>query len=121
MTGFALPGLATRAITISRYSAGSYVNGRWQGDGSPTTVDRVASVQPGNGKDLEQLPEGDRTKEVIKVYVDYELRSADQGNGIEPDQILDRGETYEVKRVHSYTANGVYMYTRALAVKVYND
>lgn len=64
-----------------------------------------ANVQPFNYRDLMVLPESDRTKEWIKVYVATSdvFRTDRQGSdGYSADEIVWQGDRFKVMRIQSY-------------------
>ena len=83
-------------ITVSRAGQGGYVNGRFV---PATSVDDLAeaNIQPVNGLELQQLPEGDRQRGVHKIYTAYALENSD---------IVTRadGSRHEVQAVEDWTA-----------------
>ena len=79
-------------LTVKRKTAGSYVNSRWQ-EGTETTIKIKANVQPNlSGRDVRTLPEGDRSKKTIKLYTTSDLVMAEQGELLEGDKVLWKGE-----------------------------
>ena len=88
--------LDIEAITITRTAAGSYVAGHYVA-GSPQQFDARGNIQPLSGIELQQLPEGDRQKEVKKIYTAFALQNGD---------VVTRsdGIRYEVQAVEDWTA-----------------
>jgi len=88
--------LDIEAITITRTAAGSYVAGHYVA-GSPQNFDAQGNIQPLTGIELQQLPEGDRQKEVKKIYTAFALQNGD---------VVTRsdGIRYEVQAVEDWTA-----------------
>lgn len=94
----------TLPITVYRKDKDTVVKGR------PTAALETsfiveANVQPFNYRDLMVLPESDRTKEWIKVYVATSdvFRTARQGSdGYEADEILWQGDRFKVMRIQPY-------------------
>jgi hypothetical protein len=78
----------------SRDAFGEFVPGA-------VTVDStvLASVQPLNGKEAANLPEGERSKDWRKMYTRTELTPVDQATGTAGDRVIFEGVTYEVRRV----------------------
>lgn len=68
--------LTGQAIVITRKAAGSYVLGRWV-EGVETAYSVEANVQPLNGHELLQLPEGDRLRENKKIYTAFPVQNND--------------------------------------------
>ena len=76
---------------------GGYVDGTWH-NASPTEIEIEMSVQPINGHELVQLPEGDRSREWVKGYTAVEMQIADEVNGVRGDWILWNNKNYEVQK-----------------------
>lgn len=88
--------LANATITITHRTETPRVLGRTQPP-TTTTVSALASVQPTSGKDLQRLPEGRNTQDLISVWTLAELFLGDVGAGILPDLIAYAGSSYEVE------------------------
>lgn len=97
--------------TVKR-AGGAFVSGRWQA-GAAEEIGIDASVQPATAKELERLPEGQRTRETLAVYTTTELRIAAPGQAA--DRLEHDGVTYEVQSVEPWGVGG---YFKALAAKV---
>ena len=102
--------LHNEAITIKRYSTGSYEKGHFV-EGTEISITGYANIQPLNGNELLQLPEGDRQKESIKVYsLDTVLRNK--------DILVDSNSNeYELQQVKNYSQEVIPHY-KALGVKI---
>lgn len=75
--------------------------------GRPSTslaaaVEFEASVQPLNGIEIQQLPEGERSRDSRKLYTTTALRTASAGSGAAADRIVIDGANYEVHTVQPY-------------------
>lgn len=91
--------LGAETITRRRFAVGSRgADGRWV-DGATTDVSIAASVQPLEGKDRAILPEGDRSKDGIKLYTTSDLVPADQHAGTSGDRVVVNGVVFEVRNV----------------------
>lgn len=82
--------------TVLTETAGSYVNGVWTpGTRSSSTI--LASVQPIDiPKDMQALPEGRHESDFVKAYTDTRLKVAADGEGVQPDIIVQEGYGYEI-------------------------
>lgn len=109
----AVASLAFDAITIER-RVGSYVNGVWTPSVSPTSLPIRASIQPINGRDIERLPEGRRSKAAIAIYTTTPLLLDDVATSQMADVITWRGKRWQVDHVESWDTFG---YVRALATQ----
>jgi hypothetical protein len=78
---------------VIRTAAGARVNGRVVA-GPATTFPIVAGIEPITGRELQDLPEGQRGDEVIQIFTATPLLT--RRPGFEPDQIVYRPPGYEV-------------------------
>jgi hypothetical protein len=90
-----------KTLTGTRTLEGSYVNGRWV-EGGVESLSFKANVQPMTYEELQRLPEGLRDKDVIIVMTKFELRTVNQINNTNPDNILWQGRTYQVQKVSAF-------------------
>lgn len=103
------------ALVITRRGAGVYTNGLFVA-AEPSTLNIQAAVQPATSKDLLSLEEGQRTKETKAIYSKTELRTADEGTGVQADIVTKDSEYYEVQFVRPwFEVAGFY---KALAVRI---
>jgi hypothetical protein len=105
--------MITDSYVVTRQTPSVYVDGRLQ-DATDTLLTITASVQPAQGRDLQRLPEGSRTMEVLSIYTSSELLT--QGASQAPDLIAVNGYAYEVQTVEQWVGAGNYY--KALALKV---
>lgn len=106
-------------VTVYRKGKDTVVKGR-PVPAVETSFIVEANVQPFNYRDLMVLPESDRTKEWIKVYVATSeiLRTARQGSdGYDADEVLWNGERFKVMRLQSYKM-GVLDHVKAVCARV---
>jgi len=104
------------AITLRRSRAGTYdAHGRWQ-EQRKDELTITASVQPATAKDLEDVEEGRRTRENIKLFTQTELRTADVDGRWQPDVVEFEDVDYEVHSVTNWGDVGGYY--KAIASKV---
>lgn len=108
----------TKTIPIQVFREGkpTVVKGR-PVPGPETEFTIQANVQPFNFKDLQLLPESDRTKEWIKLYMATPdlIRTAREGSdGYQADEVVYAGERYKVMRIRSYRM-GILDQTHAIA------
>ncbi len=106
--------------TVTRYQE----QGTTDGIADPVVVDStfpiVASIQPATGKDLQRLPEGLRTSEVLAVWTKTFLRVLGtvqvSGNRQPPDTLVYESETYQIETCDRWVQAGNYF--KVLARKV---
>ena len=109
--------LSNATITITRRTESPRLLGRTQ---PPTTatVSAKASVQPTSGRDLQRLPEGKNTQDLISIWTLEPLQLGDIGQGILPDLITYAGSTYEVEHLEPWTNHLGVTYYFGIARKV---
>ena len=64
--------LGARTLWVQR-KPGVYVDGVWTGSGGEERFSIRGSLQPISGRELQLLPEGERTREQFKLYTKAEL------------------------------------------------
>ncbi len=118
--------LADLSSTVLALSSGDYVVTRAAGPKtytqgkavapttSPSTLTVTASVQPLTGRELQRLPEGMRTKELMKMYLVEELLVSAPGQ--EPDTVSIDGVDFQVEAVERWGPLG--NYHKAIVSKV---
>lgn len=99
-------------ITLKRTPKGTFVNGRHQ-PGVTTASPLRAVVAPVTGRELEQLPEGLSTKEVVQVFTVERLYPA--SDVYDSDVLEVEGDDYEVQTVEPWHTLGGFF--RSLATK----
>jgi hypothetical protein len=103
---------------VRRNGAGSYVAGDWVPSSNVSTTTYAANVQQASGRDIQKLPEGERTREAIVVYLPRDagpFQVSERTAGLDRDRLVWRGVTFELARVEDWSSYG---YWRALAVRV---
>lgn len=111
MDAIALAGAGTYAVRTG--AAVVYVNGIATRGAEPGIVQVLACVVPITGKDLQRLPEGERTTERRAVFTDYPLRTS--GPARWGDVVVIGGEDWQVESLEDWTALGGFV--RAVVVK----
>lgn len=107
------------AITVRRRPAGAYDTTPGAGKfvrGAETSTATSAVVQPSTPKEVEKLPENERTKEAITLYTIDALVASDVSAQRSADLIDWQGRTYEVQRVEDWTSQA--KYALAIATRV---
>ena len=89
------------SVTVRRYEPGAYVEAKWV-DGAFAEFETIMSIQPLNGKDLLNLPEAQRAKNLMKGYASVELKTVDEAAGRRADQVLYQGQWFAVQRVETW-------------------
>ncbi len=105
----------TGEILVSRQT-GVYVDGSWTPADPPADpIPMAAGVQQLRGRDVDQLPEGYRTQEAIRLYTLEELSVGSRDLGQQPDSVILRGGVrYQVLSAHNWADYG---YWESLATK----
>ena len=89
-------------VTVTRYAdGGTWVEGVFV-PGSTSTIETVMSIQPLNGRELLNLTEAQRTRQMMKGYASIELFTAGQVEGKKSDLVTYQGKTYEVQAVQAW-------------------
>jgi len=102
--------------TLTRIGAGEYVDGVFiPGASVPFTI--LASVQPVSAQDIMTPPEGKRLSDYVKVYTSTQLQILNEVAGLEPDQLIWRGHTYECTAGDAWQ-NGVISHYRYIFSKL---
>lgn len=104
-------------ITIKRSVGGSWVKGVYKP--RPTTSTTIsANIQPVlKSTDTLLLPEGDRSREMVKVYTTFELLQRKEGDSpVQGDTFVFDGKTWEVMRVIGYKM-GVLSHFKSICVR----
>lgn len=96
----------TGTYVVTRAAEGSRTKGRFVA-GSTSTLNVDAVVQPMSGMEMQELPEGMRTDETIRIYSATELYT-DAGGTRDPDLFAYNGNSYEVKIVNRWSEAGGY-------------
>lgn len=99
--------------TVKPGAAATYVNGIATRGAEPAPVQVPACVVPITGKDLQRLPEGERTMERRAVFTGYPLRTS--GPGRWADVVVIEGEDWQVENPEDWSALGGFV--RAVVVK----
>ena len=97
-----LGNLKTETVQVEFSSGeGSWNKGEFQ---PPTklTRDVVASVQPMNASDIFKLPEGERTKEWLKMYTEDRIFESQEDRNQQADVVIRDGKRFKVKGVANY-------------------
>jgi hypothetical protein len=106
------------AKKLLRESTGAYASGRWVAGARSVTV-TLASVQPVvMGQDLKALPEGRHVSDFVKFYTGDKLQLTADGEGIQPDIIVNAGYGYEIVSEFQ-NQNAVIPHYKYIAVKVF--
>lgn len=108
---FAVPFDIIRQPPVERV-AGRVIDG-----GAPETLKGRGSFQPATAKDLQRLPEGQRTNAVVALFTDCELLTGDAPS-TRPDKVIPRGKvysgvTFEIQSFEPWPSHNKY-----LAIKV---
>lgn len=108
------------SIKVFRKTGGAYGdNGRWIEGNEQTLIHKRTSVQPMDSKELQMLPEGERSDGAVNVFDIEELKSAIEGTSQEADEIEWQGRRYKIIKVDSWIVGRLNHY-HAQAVLVRN-
>jgi hypothetical protein len=97
-------GFSSGTYTVTRRAAETDDTHGRRVAGATSTLSIVASIQPMSGRDLQGLPEGQRSDENVTIYTTTFLTTRSPTNA--PDLVTFGGEPYEVFRVETWVAFG---------------
>lgn len=106
--------LRSGSYSVTRTTARTYTLGKLN-SASTSSLTIVASIQPTSGRELQDMPEGMRTDELVTIYTSTALQT--KTSTAEPDKVAIGSDSYEVVRVQPWIAFGETHY-RAFARKV---
>lgn len=96
----------TETIELITRTGDAYVGGRYVAGTETTSASIRASVQPCSDREIERLPEGERAKERLKVYLDHSVVVQLLQNNVDPTQdssvVVYRGVRYSVVASKEY-------------------
>ena len=104
--------------SVLREAVGAYVSGAWvPGARSVATVS--LSGQPVTmGQDMQSLPEGRHKSDYRKFYSASALVTTQDGEGAQPDIVVDQGYGYELVTADAHQSN-VVSHFKYIGVKVF--
>lgn len=102
-----------KPTTVERTSPGDYVGGIYQ-PGSPSTFKALISTQQPSPKQLEVLPEGERSKDVKLFISNKPLRTADDKDQLPADVVISKGKRYKLIQAGDWNDYG---HTTAMGVR----
>lgn len=105
---------------ITRFEPGDHINGIWV-NGAETQTEMIASIQPLSPYEVMKLPEGSRSKEMIKIYTTFALRATIESLKVKGDRVSYRGRLYEVRKISEWEFITDIPHFKALAVLVEVD
>lgn len=104
--------------TVLREAAGSYVSGVWV-PGARSVVTVQLSGQPVvSAQDMQSLPEGRHKSDLRKFYSSQPLLTTADGEGVQPDIVVDQGYGYELLASDAYQSN-VISHFKYVGIKVF--
>ncbi|MEA3330609.1 MAG: hypothetical protein U9Q29_02825 [Campylobacterota bacterium] len=103
-------------VVLKRQSPGDYdENGNWM-DGAITRTNILGVVQSLNSDELLILPQGDKTKETVKIHTKTVLKSANEFTKTKADNIEYQGSVWNVSAVNN--RNTIGNYYKAILVRL---
>ena len=92
-------------LTVERPGAGRYVDGIYTA-GDTTTFRSMCSVQQPSADEIQNLPEGERNKNIRKFISKRPLRTTGDREGIEADVVLYKGSRYKIIQIEDWDVFG---------------
>jgi len=106
-------------VSVKRFGAGYSANGV-SVKGQQTTFQIYAVIEPLRPKEMMILPEGERTRERVRVYTETKLQTADEAAQSMGDRVAYNGRDYEVQQCEVWN-DGEDTFFKAIAVLVEQD
>lgn len=97
--------LDTSEIVSVERTEGSFVDGIFIKD-DPTTFIMFASVQQPSGSELNNLPEGERDKDVRKFISNKLVRTSQDSSNTLADVIIYNGDRFRIIKVEDWSVYG---------------
>lgn len=95
--------LGSQTLTVER-TTGSVVDGVWT-QNVTTSFDIAGSVQPVIGRELQSLPEGQRTRARYKLFTESDLIVIDSASGTEPDRVQYLEKSWQVQEDENWNGH----------------
>jgi hypothetical protein len=102
--GFVVSALADSTLTVTTTGPDTVDTAGVVTRGEESTTTVSGSLQPASGKDLQGLPEGQRTAQSWTLYTTTPL--ATRTAGTPPEMVTVGTDVYDVVRVDSFAATG---------------
>lgn len=101
----ALDSDTSEIVTVIRKAVGAYIDGIYV-EGSLSTFRTICSVQQPTPKELLNLPEGERDKDIRKFISKRPIRATSDRDGTTSDIISYKGLTFKVIQAGDWNAYG---------------
>lgn len=92
-------------VTVIRTSNGGYVDGIYV-KGTESTFKTICSVQQPSPQELQNLPEGERDRDIRKFITKKLVRTASDRDGLIADKVRYRGVDYKIISAGDWDAYG---------------
>lgn len=116
------------SYTFRRFSPGYYEKGNWvpgveivphDANGNSVYFSMIASIQRLSAQETVALPDGQRTREWIRIYTETRLERTIEEEKTKGDVVQYGGAEYEVVKVEDWTMSPISHY-KILAVRIGN-
>lgn len=101
----ALDSDTSEVLTVVRTSGGGYIDGIYN-PGTESTFKAIISVQQPSPDELQNLPEGERNKDIRKLISNKILRTASDRDSLIADKVIYRGIRYKIISAGDWSAYG---------------
>lgn len=108
--------MSWRKPLMRRARTGDYVGGYWVDDAPDVDTTIEGSVQPANGRERSNVPQGYDSTSAHLLITDTELNTADAEGNRRPDQIQFRSEWYTVVRREPWQNDVINHYAYIIAL-----
>jgi hypothetical protein len=100
--------IGTETVEVIRLDGGKWnENGRYDKGTERRMPAAVVSIQPLTPDEVKLLPEGRRTAETLKMYLETQVRASDEKAQTAADRIEHAGKLYEVFGVEDWSRTDI--------------
>lgn len=92
-------------LTVKRKTGGTHVDGLWVPGVESTFVSMISPQQP-TAQEILVLPEGERSKDVMKFISKRVIRQADDKSAVEADVVLYDSKEYKIIKAEKWGTFG---------------
>lgn len=110
-----------KLYTVIHFAPVTRVMGRAVQGAESSREDIMASVQTASPYEMSLLPEGQNSRQGLRIYTDFQLKAASEQTNTKGDRLLAYGRQYEVQRIDPYPIETRLPHFRALALLVEDD
>lgn len=103
-------------VMVYRHGPATFINGIYV-EGAETQSRAIASVQQPTAKELQNLPEGERSVDIRKFICNKRLYTTSDLDGTVADEVAYQGNRYKIIKAEDWS---IYGHTTAFGARVKN-